>query len=341
MLLEEKKANDKRFNQLKKALQSAEIANQLQTLAATGTPSTNTALIPQAMPLDEIGEYCVLVKRLLHEIDECQSKLEQSRHRRIWDGVVKVHSAETARFQSASKAFPPSVDDPSFRLWMELEEKIASNIAFTDGEDEHEHSILTPHIMPSPGSPRSYSAWKPEFVSDGRGSGGNYIGRSFSFCQERDQAAIPGIPEPGLETAGLTGRFEPVGQRKKKKRLNQEHKEVSMYRSQRQSQSESTASCQLPDPSQDMVGLIEYGHDPVYGSIPPVHLHDQPQSPQGFYPDVSYTESVTITSGTTSRSEKTDPDSVDALVLSWTTLERDEIVKATVANRAEACEIIH
>ncbi|KAJ9206016.1 hypothetical protein DTO164E3_1269 [Paecilomyces variotii] len=48
---------------------------------------------------DEVRQYNVLIKRMLQEIELCKSKLESSRHSRIKDGVLNIHSGEIVRFQ--------------------------------------------------------------------------------------------------------------------------------------------------------------------------------------------------------------------------------------------------
>ncbi|RWQ93799.1 hypothetical protein C8Q69DRAFT_474930 [Paecilomyces variotii] len=48
---------------------------------------------------DELKQYNFLIQRMFHEIDSCKSKLESSRHSRIKDGVLNIHSGEIVRFQ--------------------------------------------------------------------------------------------------------------------------------------------------------------------------------------------------------------------------------------------------
>ncbi|KAJ9301502.1 hypothetical protein DTO271G3_1637 [Paecilomyces variotii] len=48
---------------------------------------------------DEVRQYNVLIQRMLQEIELCKSKLESSRHSRIKDGVLNIHSGEIVRFQ--------------------------------------------------------------------------------------------------------------------------------------------------------------------------------------------------------------------------------------------------
>jgi hypothetical protein len=43
---------------------------------------------------------------MLREIDGCKSKLEKSRHSRIRDGVLNVHSSEIVHFQ---RSYGPSI----------------------------------------------------------------------------------------------------------------------------------------------------------------------------------------------------------------------------------------
>lgn len=48
----------------------------------------------------ELKEYHILMQNMLHEIDSCRNKLEQTRHSRIKDGVLNIHSGEIMRFKS-------------------------------------------------------------------------------------------------------------------------------------------------------------------------------------------------------------------------------------------------
>lgn len=47
----------------------------------------------------EVNEYNALIRKMLHEIDFCKSKLENSRCSRIRKGVLSIHDSEIIRFQ--------------------------------------------------------------------------------------------------------------------------------------------------------------------------------------------------------------------------------------------------
>jgi hypothetical protein len=47
----------------------------------------------------EFKEYNILIESMLRKIDSCKAKLEDSRHLRIKNGVLNIHSGEIVRFQ--------------------------------------------------------------------------------------------------------------------------------------------------------------------------------------------------------------------------------------------------
>ena len=68
-------------------------------------------------PPKEVGEYYNLVRGLLCQIDEYQDILEKSRHLRIRNGVINVHSAESVLLQHIhGQAANQLFDDPIFRV---------------------------------------------------------------------------------------------------------------------------------------------------------------------------------------------------------------------------------
>ncbi|KAF3392666.1 hypothetical protein F1880_008574 [Penicillium rolfsii] len=86
----------------------------------------------------------------------------------------------------------------------------------------------------------------------------------------RLRKALP-ILGAGLATAAATGLYE-------KKKADKEQKELAPHEGRRsRSRSRSRApSDAYPDPTRDSAGLIEYGADPVAGSIPAEHYYGQP-----------------------------------------------------------------
>ena len=95
-----------------------------------------------------------------------------------------------------------------------------------------------------------------------------------SRSQSRIRKALP-ILAAGLGTAGITGLYE-------KKKAEKDGKEP-VSRERHRSRSRSRAHEMYPDPARDSAGLIEYGNDPVTGSIPADHYYGQPALQSGAY----------------------------------------------------------
>ncbi|KAH1484994.1 hypothetical protein KXV81_003680 [Aspergillus fumigatus] len=114
VLVEEKKASEARFDQLVKALESADINHH-----GSGGPDTLPPyeFLAQEDALRELRTYHQLVKRLLHEVDACRSGIERSRYARFRNGVVKVHAAEVEGFRRAHGEIVTRLfEDPLFSL---------------------------------------------------------------------------------------------------------------------------------------------------------------------------------------------------------------------------------
>ncbi|KAJ6168602.1 hypothetical protein N7497_001445 [Penicillium chrysogenum] len=92
-----------------------------------------------------------------------------------------------------------------------------------------------------------------------------------SRSRSRVRQALP-IVGAGLATAAATGLYE-------KQKSDKDEKDGSS-RGRHRSRSRSRAPSQsYPDPARDSAGLIEYGNDPVTGSIPSEHYYGQPGAP--------------------------------------------------------------
>ncbi|OQE19732.1 hypothetical protein PENFLA_c018G08406 [Penicillium flavigenum] len=92
-----------------------------------------------------------------------------------------------------------------------------------------------------------------------------------SRSRSRMRQALP-IVGAGLATAAATGLYE-------KQKSDKDEKDGSS-RGRHRSRSRSRAPSQsYPDPARDSAGLIEYGNDPVTGSIPSEHYYGQPGAP--------------------------------------------------------------
>lgn len=101
------------------------VANTRSDCEREGTLSSSILVAQPGMRVcqkssngNEIDKYYNLVKSLLNEIDACQTNLQQDRHLRIRDGVVKVHKAELAIFQqSHGEAAVQAFDCPFFKIY--------------------------------------------------------------------------------------------------------------------------------------------------------------------------------------------------------------------------------
>lgn len=67
----------------------------------------------------EVQDYNSLIRAMLREIDGCKPKLEKSRHSRIQDGALNIHSSEIVHFQrsygpSIFKCFDDSIFETNF-----------------------------------------------------------------------------------------------------------------------------------------------------------------------------------------------------------------------------------
>ncbi|PKX95957.1 uncharacterized protein P174DRAFT_405109 [Aspergillus novofumigatus IBT 16806] len=119
VLAEEKKASEARFDQLVKALGSADINHHGSAGQDTLPPYESLA---QEDALRELRTYHQLIKRLLQEVDACRTGIEQSRYSRFRNGVVKVHAAEVEGFRRAHGEIVTRLfEDPLFSLSSETD----------------------------------------------------------------------------------------------------------------------------------------------------------------------------------------------------------------------------
>lgn len=84
------------------------------------------------------------------------------------------------------------------------------------------------------------------------------------------------IVAAGLGTAAAAGLYENI----KAKREQSAHGDRGRSRSRSVSRNRGPI---LPDPAKESAGLIEYGHDPVYGNVPAADYYGRPASQQGYY----------------------------------------------------------
>lgn len=97
--------------------------------------------------------------------------------------------------------------------------------------------------------------------------------------RSRVRQALP-IVAAGLGSAAAAGIYENY----------KNNHEQSVKGERRRSRSASRSVSRgpiLPDPAKESAGLIEYGHDPVYGNIPSADYYGRPASQQGYYNDAT------------------------------------------------------
>lgn len=99
--------------------------------------------------------------------------------------------------------------------------------------------------------------------------------RSRSRSRSAIRKVLP-VVAAGVGTAAATSIYE-------RRKAEKEGKDLSS-RERRRSRSRSRGHSEMyPDPSRDSAALIEYGNDPVEGSIPAEHYYGQPASPGAAY----------------------------------------------------------
>lgn len=103
LLVEEKKANEDKYTNLQKAIESAQVNNHFQALTPSISQDTASTTSTAYDPSTEVKEYYTLVKNLLERVDACKYTLDPSRHRRIRYGVMNVHLAEEKLFRSVDE----------------------------------------------------------------------------------------------------------------------------------------------------------------------------------------------------------------------------------------------
>ncbi|KAJ5567563.1 hypothetical protein N7535_006869 [Penicillium sp. DV-2018c] len=113
-LIEERRANDDKLNHLSKSLLSAGTNEDDSYHESSRSASSGQRLASLPRQLEE---YYNLIWKLLCDIDSYQCSLEQSRHLRIRNGVVNVHSAEAVLFRDIyGHAAQQLFDDPFFKF---------------------------------------------------------------------------------------------------------------------------------------------------------------------------------------------------------------------------------
>lgn len=169
-LMEDKRASDAKFQQLTKSIEgfsldtaastdrsmpqdrSMPIDKSIQVLAAQEPGPTNKVD-------NELDKYYGLVCKLLQEIDVCQEFLEKTRHSRMRNGVLSLHSTETAIMKHTHGDQSVCSYEKAFALT--LSRKLASGSGHRHGKTHRkdpENPLSTPFLSsvnrkdsPSPG----------------------------------------------------------------------------------------------------------------------------------------------------------------------------------------------
>lgn len=113
-LLEERRASDDKCKYLSKSLLS--VGTTYHEEDKFNHESSRSARSEQQLASlpRELKEYYNLIRKLLCDIDACQYSLEQSRHLRIRNGIVNVHSAEAVLFRDTYGYAAKQLFDDSF-----------------------------------------------------------------------------------------------------------------------------------------------------------------------------------------------------------------------------------
>ncbi|ODM20260.1 hypothetical protein SI65_03313 [Aspergillus cristatus] len=106
ILVAEKKANEDKYANLQKAIQSAQVNNHFQALSPSISRDTASTTSTAYDPSTELQEYYTLFRDLLDRVDACKYTFEPSRHRRIRNGVMDLNLAEAPLFQSVNRQKP-------------------------------------------------------------------------------------------------------------------------------------------------------------------------------------------------------------------------------------------
>jgi hypothetical protein len=104
----------------------------------------------------EFKEYNILIESMLRKIDSCKAKLEDSRHLRIKNGVLNIHSGEIVRFQLEHG---PSIHiDPLLFACVSYLEIVILTLTDVDSEQKTEKSIpkRTPAVYSSSDTSEEY-----------------------------------------------------------------------------------------------------------------------------------------------------------------------------------------
>jgi hypothetical protein len=115
-LLKEKEASDSKRGYLSKSLPSVGTDEEVP-INQESFRSVSSEQRPVSLPR-ELKEYHNLIRTLLHDIDAFQQSLDHGRHRRIRNGIIKVHSAEAVLFRNTpyGPAAEQLFDDSFFKI---------------------------------------------------------------------------------------------------------------------------------------------------------------------------------------------------------------------------------
>ncbi|KAJ6184127.1 hypothetical protein N7519_005428 [Penicillium mononematosum] len=201
-LLEEKIANDAKYNTLSKSIQAVSIPEDDSAFQ----PSVKALSIdPQPTPptplWNEVGEYYNLVRGLLCQIDAYQDILEKSRHLRIRNGVINVHSAESVLFQHIhGQAANQLFDDPIFR--------------FRDASFPATHQVHTRSDFPDKTAKRGKTRAEPSYSSDSEyepereRTGRSYVHRERRRDRDETRVSVKSCITPSEDNLSNSTSYE-------------------------------------------------------------------------------------------------------------------------------------
>ncbi|KAE8350048.1 hypothetical protein BDV28DRAFT_159955 [Aspergillus coremiiformis] len=105
-LIEERKGNDLRFQNLNNPVRSLPVSGEPSLAQIAASPYMGFHYMPgkpmpesDDIPSDELGKYYRLIKTILSAIDTCKPEIERARYVRIRTGVLNIHSSEIAQLE--------------------------------------------------------------------------------------------------------------------------------------------------------------------------------------------------------------------------------------------------
>jgi hypothetical protein len=161
---------------------------------------------------NELEEYYNLVRTILSDIDACQHSLEQSRHLRIRNGIVNVHSAEVALFKHTHGLEAKKLFEKPIFAFKEGTEAVVQrgNVEIVDGD--------------------LVIRGKPERDWSGAGAGaGASAATARNLTMKINAIAAPAVLVPAVETGAEVGHGHSLARARARRRMRAPSSGAEMY----------------------------------------------------------------------------------------------------------------